>query len=306
MTEVFPASPGTTRVGWIGTGVMGAAMCGHLLAAGYVVTVSTRTRAKAQSLVTAGAHWAQTPRDVAVASDLVFTMLGYPGDVRDVMLGPRGLLESARAHTIVVDMSTSEPELAREIAEEGASRDLSSLDAPVSGGDVGAKNATLSIMVGGDQDVFDSVLPCFSVLGRSVRRLGSHGAGQHTKMTNQILVAANTVGVCEALLYAFRAGLDLEEVLAAVSGGAGASWALTNLAPRMVTKDMNPGFYVDHFVKDMGIALAEAARMQLALPGLALARQLYVALQAQGYGSSGTQALMLALASLSNISWSGR
>ena len=306
MTEVLPASPGTTRVGWIGTGVMGAAMCGHLLAAGYEVTVSTRTRARAQSLVAAGAHWAQSPREVALASDVIFTMLGYPGDVRDVILGPRGLMETVRAHTVVVDMSTSEPALAREIAEQGASRDVPSLDAPVSGGDVGAKNATLSIMVGGDQDVFNAVLPCFRVVGHSVRRLGSHGAGQHTKMTNQILVAANMVGVCEALLYAYRAGLDLEEVLAAVSGGAGASWALTNLAPRIVTQDMNPGFYVDHFVKDMGIALAEAARMKLALPGLALARQLYVALQSQGYGSSGTQALMLALASLSNIPWKQR
>ena len=306
MVEVPLTSPGVTRVGWIGAGVMGAAMCGHLLAAGYEVTVSTRTRARADKLLADGARWADTPSQVAVASDVVFTMLGYPGDVRDVVLGAQGLLESARRDSVLVDMSTSEPALAAQIAESGARRGVHSLDAPVSGGDVGAANATLSIMVGGDHQVFEAVTPCFEVLGSSVLRQGSHGAGQHTKMMNQVLIATNMVGVCEALLYAHRAGLDLEVALAAVSGGAAGSWALSNLAPRIIAQNMAPGFYVDHFVKDMGIALSEAARMKLSLPGLALAHQLYVALQAQGAGRSGTQALIHALASLSNIDWERR
>ena len=306
MTGVRLTSPEATRVGWIGTGVMGAAMCGHLLTAGYEVTVSTRTRVRAHKLVADGAHWADTPGEVALASDVVFTMLGYPDDVRDVILGSQGVLETARADTVIVDMSTSEPALAVEIAAAGARRGVHSLDAPVSGGDVGAKNATLSIMVGGDQQVFEAVTPCFKILASSVLRLGSHGAGQHTKMMNQVLIATNMVGVCEALLYAYRAGLDLEEALAAVSGGAASSWALSNLAPRIIAQNMTPGFYVDHFVKDMSIALSEAARMELSLPGLALAHQLYVALQAQGYGTSGTQALIHALASLSNVPWEQR
>jgi 3-hydroxyisobutyrate dehydrogenase len=285
---------------------MGSTMCGHLLGAGYAVTVSTRTRSKADGLVEAGARWAVGPREVAAASDVVFTMLGYPRDVREVAFGPNGLLESTSEGAVLVDMSTSEPALAVEIATAAAQRGVHCLDAPVSGGDVGAKNATLSIMVGGPANVFDAVAPCFKVMGATIVRQGDHGAGQHTKMMNQVLIASNMVGVCEALLYAYRAGLDLDLVLASVSGGAAGSWSLSNLAPRAIAGNMAPGFFVDHFVKDMGIALSEASRMQLSLPGLALAHQLYVALQAQGGGLDGTQSLIRALGSLSGINWDQR
>ena len=297
------AAPGTTLVGWIGTGVMGAPMCGHLLAAGYEVTVWNRSRGRAESLEEAGARWAGSAGAVAAASDVVFTMLGIPHDVRSVVLDPDGVLDHARAGTVLVDMTTSDPALAEEIAAAAAERGVKALDAPVSGGDVGARNATLSIMVGGDPAAFVAVRPCLDLLGTTVVLQGGPGAGQRTKLVNQILVAGNIVAVCEALLFAHRSGLDVETVLTSVSSGAAGSWALSNLAPRIVAGDLAPGFLVDHFVKDMGLALAEAERMQLALPGLALAHQLYVALQAQGHGRAGTQALVRALASLSDVDW---
>ncbi len=306
MTDVKIVAPESSRVGWIGTGVMGSSMCAHLLAAGYPVIISTRTREKASALLDAGATWADTPADVASTSDVIFSMVGYPADVREVVLGPHGALGSARTGAILIDMSTSEPALAVEIADVAALRGVHALDAPVSGGDVGARNATLSIMVGGQSEVFDVVRPCLEVLGSTIVFQGGPGAGQHTKMMNQILIASNMVGVCEALLYAYRANLDLESVLASVSGGAAGSWSLSNLAPRMIANNMAPGFYVNHFVKDMGIALAEAGRMRLSLPGLALANQLYVALQAQDGGSDGTQSLIRALASLSGFDWEHR
>ncbi len=299
-------TPETTRIGWVGTGVMGSSMCGHLLASGYPVTVTSRTRSKASTLLDSGAEWADSPAEVASSSDVIFTMVGYPDDVRAVILGPDGVLTSANAGAIVVDMSTSEPALAVEIAERAALTGVHCLDAPVSGGDVGARNAALSIMVGGPLEVFDAVRPGFDILGATVVRQGGHGAGQHSKMMNQILIASNMVGVCEALLYAYRADLDLESVLMSVSGGAAGSWSLSNLAPRMIANNMAPGFYVNHFVKDMGIALAEAGRLRLSLPGLALAHQLYVALQAQGGGVDGTQSLVRALATLSGLDWERR
>lgn len=299
-------TPEATRLGWVGTGVMGSSMCAQLLAKGYPVTVSTRTRTKAAALLEAGATWADTPEEVASNSDVVFTMVGYPADVREVILGSQGLLSGARPGAVLVDMSTSEPALAVEIAERAETLGVHTLDAPVSGGDVGARNATLSIMVGGPREVFDAVRPGLDVMGATIVLQGDHGAGQHTKMMNQVLIASNMVGVCEALLYAYRANLDLESVLASVSGGAAGSWSLSNLAPRMIANNMAPGFYVNHFVKDMGIALAEAGRMQLSLPGLALANQLYVALQAQGGGANGTQSLIRALASLSGLDWERR
>jgi 3-hydroxyisobutyrate dehydrogenase len=294
-----PARAGTTRIGWIGAGVMGASMCAHLVEAGFAVTVHSRTRAKAEPLVARGARWAETAADVAGASDVVFTKLAFPEDVRDVVLGPDGVIANAAPGSVVVDMTSSRPSLAVEIAIAAHARGAHALDAPVSGGDVGARNGTLSIMVGGPPDVFDAVRPCFDAMGTTVVLQGDHGSGQHTKLVNQTLVAGNIVAVCEALLYASRAGLDVERVLESVSSGAAASWALTNLAPRMVAGDHAPGFFVDHFVKDMGIALDEAARLRIAMPGLALARQLYVALQAQGYGRDGTQALLLALEAMS-------
>jgi len=296
---IADAQPGVTRVGWIGAGVMGASMCGHLLDAGNDVTISSRTPTKAEPLLDRGATWADAPSVVAASSDLVFTMVGYPPEVEEVLLGDDGVIASLAPDSIVVDMTSSRPALAVAIAETAAARGVHALDAPVSGGDVGARAGTLSIMVGGEQHVFDAVRPCFDAMGKTVVLQGPAGSGQHTKLVNQTLVAGTIVAVCEALLYARRAGLDVTTVLESVSSGAAASWALSNLAPRIVAGDFAPGFFVDHFVKDMGIALDEAARMQLAMPGLALARQLYVALQAQGHGRDGTQALILALDAMS-------
>jgi 3-hydroxyisobutyrate dehydrogenase len=230
-------------------------------------------------------------------------MVGFPADVREVVLGPDGVLSAARPGSVVVDMTTSEPSLAVEIFEAGRARDVATLDAPVSGGDVGARNAALSIMVGGDEATVERVRPLLELMGTTIVHQGPAGAGQHTKMVNQTLIATGMIGVCEALLYAFKTGLDPERVLASVGGGAAGSWSLTNYAPRMLKGDFAPGFYVEHFLKDMEIALAEARRMNLALPGLALAHELYLALRAQGGGRNGTQSLILALARLSDVDW---
>ncbi len=297
------SSGAATRIGWIGTGVMGTSMCGHLLDAGHAVTVYTRTRERAQPLLDRGAIWASTPAEVAAASEVIFTMVGYPADVREVVLGPRGVLQGAVNGSVIVDMSTSEPSLAVEIAEVAGQRGIGSLDAPVSGGDIGARNATLSIMVGGPPDTVQAVRPLFELMGKTIIHQGPAGAGQHTKMVNQTLIATGMVGVCEALLYAYRAGLDLTTVLEAVSGGAAGSWSLSNYAPRILEGDYAPGFMVEHFIKDMEITLAEARRMNLALPGLALAHELYLALRAQGGGRDGTQSLILALARISAVDW---
>ena len=298
--------PGRTRVGWIGTGVMGTSMCGHLLNGGFAATVFSRTRSRAEPLLAQGATWAETPRAVAAAADVVFTMVGFPADVREVILGDEGVLAGARPGTIVVDMTTSEPSLAVDIAEAARARGVSSVDAPVSGGDVGAREARLSIMIGGDQDVVKALDPCWQVMGKTIVHQGGPGAGQHTKMVNQVLIATNMIGVCEALLYGYRAGLDLPTVLASVGSGAAGSWSLSNLGPRIIQNDFDPGFFVEHFIKDMSIALEESKKMGLSMPGLALAQQLYLALAAQGHGRSGTHALELALASLSGIDWPAR
>ena len=300
-----PIAPAATRVGWIGTGVMGSAMCGHVLAAGYRVTTFNRTRSKLDSLLSRGAAEALTPRAVAEVSDVVFTIVGLPADVREVVLGPDGVLAGSRPGMILVDMTTSEPALAVEIAREAGTRGMHAVDAPVSGGDVGAREARLSIMVGGEVDVVERLRPLLEVMGKSIVHQGPAGSGQHTKMVNQIFIATNMIGLCEALLYASRAGLDLETALRSVSGGAAGSWALSNLGPRVVRGDFAPGFLIEHFLKDLGIALAEARRLRLALPGTALAEQLYRAAEAQGQGRSGTQALILALASLSGVHWRG-
>jgi 3-hydroxyisobutyrate dehydrogenase len=293
-----------TRVGFIGTGVMGASMAGHLLEAGHPLTVSSRTKEKAVHLLEAGAAWADTPRDVAAISDVTIAIVGFPADVRDVFLGEAGALAGASPGSVLVDMTTSEPSLAVEIADAASAKGVGAVDAPVSGGDVGAKNATLSIMVGGSDADVERVWPLFEIMGKNLVHCGGPGTGQHTKMVNQILIASGMIGVAEGLLYAQEAGLDLDKTLAAVSGGAAGSWSLSNYGPRMLDGDFAPGFFVDHFVKDMGIALGESSAMHLSVPGLALAHQLYVALQAQGGGRNGTQALLLALAKLSDISWS--
>lgn len=293
------------RIGWVGLGVMGRPMCGHLLNAGHETTVTTRTRERAATLLAQGAAWAATPAEVAAASDVVFTMVGSPADVRDVVLGDSGVLAGARPGMLLVDMTSSEPALAAEIAEEAAARGVGAIDAPVSGGDVGARDATLSIMAGGAAVHVERVRPLLERLGSTVVHHGAAGSGQHAKMVNQILVAGILVGLSEGLLYGKRAGLDLQRVLASVGGGAAGSWSLDNYGPRVVAGDFAPGFAVGHFVKDLGIALDEARRLGVAVPGSALARQLYVALEAQGDGGSGVHALVLALARMSGRRWPG-
>jgi len=275
-------------------------MCGHLLAKGHPLAVCNRTRAKAQPLLDRGAVWADTPGMVAERSDVVMTIVGVPPDVREVYLGPDGLLAGARAGQVFIDLTTTEPTLSREIAQAAGRIGAYAIDAPVSGGDVGARNATLSIMVGGDAAAVDAVMPLLRVLGKTIVHQGGPGAGQHAKMCNQIVIAGTMIGVCEGLLYGSRAGLDLDTMLRSVAGGAAKCWTLDNLAPRILKRDFDPGFMVDHFIKDMGIALDEARRMQLPMPGLALVHQLYTAVQAQGHGRCGTHALMLALEQLSH------
>jgi len=288
----------TTRIGWIGTGVMGLSMCGHLVDAGHPATVFNRTRAKAEPLLARGAEWADSPRAVAEASDVVFTIVGYPADVRRVYLDQDGVIAGLSTGKIAVDMTTTSPSLSVEIAAAAEKVGAHALDAPVSGGDVGAKNAALSIMVGGDATAFEAVLPLFRRMGRIITRQGAAGAGQHTKMCNQIVIAGTMIGVCESLLYAVRAGLDPRAMLGAISQGAAGCWTIDNLAPRILKGDYAPGFMIDHFIKDMGIALEEAARMGLTLPGLALVRELYERCASQGHGRDGTQALYLALRDL--------
>jgi 3-hydroxyisobutyrate dehydrogenase len=292
-----------TNIAWIGTGVMGTPMCGHLLAAGYPVKVFSRTKERAVPLLEQGAQWCASPAEAAKGVEMVVTMVGYPADVREVVLGGQGVLNGAENGALVIDMTTSEPQLAREIFEAAAAKGVGSLDAPVSGGDVGARNATLVIMVGGQEEAFERALPVLQRLGKVVTYEGGPGAGQHTKMVNQIAISSGMVGVCEALLYAYRAGLDVPRVLATIETGAAGSWSLSNYSPRALRGDFAPGFKIDHFIKDLGIALEEARRMKLSLPGLALAEQLYIAASAQGRGQNGTHALVLALAQLSDIEW---
>ena len=295
--------PSGTRIGWIGTGVMGASMCGHLIEAGYTATVFSRTRSKAEPLLERGASWAESPREVAEQSDIVFSIVGFPSDVREVVLGPQGVLAGSQAGNVFVDMTTSDPSLAVEISQAAAERNVSSVDAPVSGGDVGARNGALSIMIGGDQQTVEALAPCWEAMGSTWVWQGGPGAGQHTKMVNQTLIASGMVGVCEGLLYGYRAGLDLDKVMQSVASGAAGSWSLSNLGPRVIAGNFDPGFYVEHFIKDMGIALAESRQMNLKLPGLELAEGHYQELAAQGHSRKGTHALMLALAKMSEVDW---
>jgi 3-hydroxyisobutyrate dehydrogenase len=298
---VSSTAPQQTRIGWIGTGVMGKSMCGHLITAGFPTTVYSRTKEKAEALLAAGASWVATPADVAGRSDVVFTMVGFPQDVRDVYFSENGVLTGARPGALLVDMTTTEPTLAREIQARAVERGCDAVDAPVSGGDVGARNQTLSIMVGGDNGAVERVMPLFQILGKNIVHQGGPGAGQHTKMCNQIVIAGTMIGVCESLVYAYRAKLNPESMLQSIRSGAAGCWTLENLAPRVLKGNFDPGFIVEHFIKDMGIALSEAQRMRLAMPGLALVHQLYLALQAQGHGRRGTHALVLALEHISNL-----
>lgn len=283
---------------------MGHSMAGHLLDAGYPLTLTTRTREKAEPLLERGARWAESPRDVAAASEIVFAIVGYPADVREVFLDPEhGAVAGIDRGGVLVDMTTSEPSLAIEIQERASERGADALDAPVSGGDSGAASGALSIMIGGSDEAVKKVMPCFEMMGKTIVHQGGPGAGQHTKMVNQTLIASGMIGVCEALVYASRAGLDVTTVLKSVGSGAAGSWSLSNLGPRMIEGDFEPGFYVEHFVKDMGIALAEAKKMNLCLPGLALAEQLYQSVIAKGGGRAGTQALIAVVAEMSGLEW---
>lgn len=288
-----------SNIGWIGIGVMGRSMCGHLLAAGHSVRVHTRTKASAESILAAGATWCELPGDVTKDSEFVFSIVGYPADVRAVYLGDGGLVDQAAPGTVLVDMTTSEPVLAGEIYHAAQGRGIHALDAPVSGGDLGARNAALAIMVGGDQAPFERTLPLFEKMGKNIRLMGGAGAGQHTKMSNQILIAGTMIGVVESLLYAVRSGLDMDAVIDVIGSGAAGSWSINNLGRRIAKGDYDPGFYIKHFVKDMGIALSEAKKMGIALPGLALVEQLYVGAMGQGLENMGTQALYIALKNMS-------
>jgi 3-hydroxyisobutyrate dehydrogenase len=279
-----------TRVGFIGLGIMGRSMAGHILAAGHPLSVYNRSREKAAETLAAGATWCDTPAAVAAQSDVVITMVGYPSDVEQVWLGADGVLAGAR-DALLIDMTTSSPELARRLAREAAQRGCRALDAPVSGGEVGARDAKLSIMVGGAQDAFDAALPLLQLMGANIVRQGEAGAGQHTKMCNQIVIASTIMGVCEGLAYGKAAGLDLPTVLKSIGAGAAGGFQLSVMGGKIIEGDFAPGFFIEHFVKDLGIALAEAQRMQLDLPALALARKLYAGLVEQGHSRLGTQAL---------------
>ena len=289
------------RIGWIGTGVMGQSMCRHLLAAGHRLTVHNRSRNKALPLIEQGAVWADTPKEVARHNDIIFTMVGFPEDVQSVVLSKAGVLAGTNGGETLVDMTTSSPELAQSIYRECGKKAVNALDAPVSGGDVGARDATLAIMVGGDKVVFDTVLPLFEILGETISLMGSAGSGQHTKMTNQILIAGTMIGVVESLLYAQRTGMDPHAVIDVIGKGAAGSWSINNLGRRIADGDFNPGFFIKHFVKDMGIALEEAQRLRLSLPGLAIVNQLYTAAMAMGWENLGTQGLYRVLQTMNSV-----
>lgn len=279
-------------VGFIGLGVMGNSMAKHILQAGYPLNVYTRTKEKADELIQLGANWKDSVSKLAIESDIIITMIGYPKDVEEVYIGDEGILQAAKHGTYVIDMTTSQPSLAKEIYEKAKGKQIFALDAPVSGGDIGAREARLAIMVGGDKEAFEACLPLFEVIGQNIVYQGEAGAGQHTKMCNQIVIASGMIGVCEALAYAQKSGLDPMTVLKSISTGAAGSWSLSNLAPRMLADDFEPGFFVKHFIKDMGIALEEASHMNLQTPGLELAHKLYEQLAETGEENSGTQALV--------------
>lgn len=283
--------PDNTVVALIGTGVMGRGMAKNLMKNGYRLLVYSRTRAKAEELIEAGAEWRNSPGEAAKDADAVITMVGYPHDVEEVYLGEGGIIANAKKGAYLIDMTTSSPKLARRIYDEAKKAGLYALDAPVSGGDIGAREGRLSIMVGGDKEVFEAALPLFEAMGTNIVLQGGPGAGQHTKMCNQIAIASNMIGVCEALIYAKKSGLDPKNVLKSIETGAAGSWSLSNLAPRIINGDFEPGFYVKHFVKDMGIALESAREMGLDLPGLKLASELYQKMVDNGFGDKGTQVL---------------
>ena len=282
------------RIGFIGVGVMGNGMVKNLLSHGYAVNAYTRTRAKALEALEAGAEWRESAADCVRDADAVITMVGFPPDVEEVYFGEKGILASARTGTLVIDMTTTSPRLAQRIYTEAADRGLCALDAPVSGGDTGARAGTLAIMVGGDREAFERALPIFEAMGKSIRYMGAAGSGQHTKMANQIAIAGTLAGVCEAIAYARAAGLDVDEVISTISGGAASSWQLANNGPKSAHGDFAPGFFIKHFIKDMTLADGEARARDLPMPVLEKVLAMFRALEAQGYGDEGTQALIRA------------
>ena len=280
------------KVGFIGTGVMGNSLVNHLLAGGHEVSIYTRTASKAENLIEAGAHWMDSPKLVAGEAEVVFTMVGYPSDVEEIYFGEEGIIENAKEGAVLIDLTTSRPELAQQIFKAALGKGLSALDAPVSGGDVGARNGLLSIMVGGEESTFKQVLPLLDLFGGNIVHQGPAGAGQHTKMANQIAIATNMIGVCEALVYAKKAELDVQKVFDTISTGAAGSFSLSSYGPRIIKEDYSPGFFIKHFIKDMTIALNEAEKMGIEFPGLALAKNMYEQLAREGEENSGTQALI--------------
>ncbi|MFE4132890.1 NAD(P)-dependent oxidoreductase [Peribacillus sp. YIM B13482] len=289
--EEFAVTKSNEVIGFIGLGVMGNSMAVNLLKAGFEVFVYTRTKEKASELLSQGAKWASSPKEIAQLANVIISMVGYPSDVEEIYFGENGLIENGKKGTHLIDMTTSTPSLAMRISEEAKKRGMQSLDAPVSGGDIGARDAKLTIMVGGDSEAFEAVRPIFDIIGSNVVHQGPAGSGQHTKMCNQIAIASNMIGVTEAISYAKKAGLDPDRVLRSISSGSAGSWSLSNLVPRMVKGDFEPGFYIKHFIKDMKIALDEAERMGMEAPGLSLSKSLYEGLAEAGEENSGTQAL---------------
>ena len=282
------------KIGFIGVGVMGNGMVKNLLKRGYEVNAYTRTRAKALEALDAGAVWCDTTADCVRDVDAVISMVGFPPDVEEVYFGEKGILANARPGTLVIDMTTTSPRLAQRIYTEAADKGLPALDAPVSGGDTGARAGTLAIMVGGDREAFERAVPIFEAMGSSVRYMGPAGSGQHTKMANQIAIAGTLAGVCEAIAYARAVGLDVDEVLSTISGGAAGSWQLSNNGPKSAHGDFAPGFFIKHFIKDMTLADGEARARDLPMPVLEKVLAMFRALEAQGYGDEGTQALIRA------------
>ncbi|BCL62327.1 3-hydroxyisobutyrate dehydrogenase [Desulfomarina profundi] len=280
-----------TEIGFIGIGVMGKGMVRNLLRDGWKVHVYSRTKAKAKELLKEGGVWEESVAVLAARCSVIFSMVGFPKDVEEIYLADDGILNNAASGSYVIDMTTSQPQLAEKIAGMAEKKNIFSLDAPVSGGDIGARNGTLSIMVGGDCNAYEHILPLFQLMGKNIIYQGGAGAGQHTKMCNQIAIAAGMLGVCEALAYAERSGLDQRTVLASIESGAAGSWSLSNLGPRIMKGDFSPGFYVKHFIKDMTIALESAVAMGLDMPGLVKAKELYEKLAAMGCDEDGTQAL---------------
>jgi 3-hydroxyisobutyrate dehydrogenase len=289
------------NIGWIGTGVMGKSMCLHLINSGNTAYIYNRTKQKAAELLEKGAFWCDSPEEVAEKSEIIFSIVGFPEDVEKIILDEKGVLKSAKQGSVIVDMTTSSPILAKKIYEICKNKGIYSLDAPVSGGDIGAREGKLAIMVGGDRDVYDKALPFFKIMGENIAYMGKAGAGQHTKMSNQILIAGTMIGVVESLLYAYKTGMNLDSVIDVIGKGAASSWSINNLGKRIAKGDFDPGFFIKHFIKDMGIALDEAKRINLALPGLSLAHQFYIAATSLGYENLGTQGLYKVFQKMNNI-----